>query len=435
MKPVSNFALVAEMQGEIGERITQMERAETSAGKPPWDEDDRRQAALAEIQKETAKLTAERWGSGGDLTEQESERLIRSVYNRMFALGEVQELIDDQTISDVHINGYDSVFVVHRDGTKRTAAPVAASDEDLVMMVASYVRRFGLSWDATNYSVDLQLPSGHRLHAIAWVADRPTITIRIHDFDISTLDELVERGTLSKSLREFLLAAMSAAFNTLIAGGTGAGKTTLARGCINALPWERRKIVIEDSPELAIKRCGHHPDAVEMHVRNPNVEGRGAVSMADLVIEALRQNPDHIIVGEFRGREVREALLAMSQGEASSISTLHADSSRAVFTRLQMYMAMCPERYEPETTNLIVAQAINFVVHIAKIGPNQRVVTSVREVTRAEGRVVESIEVYGPDASGRAVPRHRPQGRTVERLVAAGFDVRWLDEVHGGWDR
>ena len=226
---------------------------------------------------------------------------------------------------------------------------------------------------------------------------------------------------------------VAARFNIIVAGGTGAGKTTFTRCLINEVPADERLITVEDSLELGINRFANlHPDHVDLEARPANIEGVGAMTMNDLAINALRMNPDRLIVGEVRGDEALTLLLACTQGNDGSICTLHADSSEGVFGRLQMYLAMTRERFEPKAANLMISQAIDAVVHIAKIGPDQRVVTSIREIAGADGDMVVSNEIYGPDPSGRAEPRFPFSAERLARLEDAGFD-RHLLTRSGDW--
>jgi Flp pilus assembly CpaF family ATPase len=207
------------------------------------------------------------------------------------------------------------------------------------------------------------------------------------------------------------------------------------RCLINEIPPEERLITVEDSLEVGLHHFADlHPDFVELEARPANVEGVGAVTMNDLAINALRMNPDRLIVGEVRGDESLTLLLACTQGNDGSLCTVHADSSEGVFGRLQMYLAMTRERFDPAATNMLVAQGIDAIVHVARIEGSRRVVTSIREVTGADRDLVSTNEIYGPDESGRATPRYMFSPARLERLEQAGLDRRWLNE-HGSWVR
>jgi Flp pilus assembly CpaF family ATPase len=217
--------------------------------------------------------------------------------------------------------------------------------------------------------------------------------------------------------------------NLIVAGGTGAGKTTLLRCLINEIPPDQRLVTVEDNLELGVSNFeALHPNYVELEAREANTEGVGEVTMHDLVKSGLRMGPDRVIVGEIRGAEVVPMLLAMSQGNDGSMSTLHADSSEGVFRRIQMYLAMAPERGDWAAANLLTSNAVDLIVHIARLKNNQRVITSIREVTGIEGEssIPASNEVFSPDATGKAVPTNSMSDKMLDRLLQAGFDPRWL---------
>ncbi len=400
--------------------------------------EDKRMLAHSIIAKELQASDTRAMNSGRALaTEQQRQELTRSVLNDLFALGRIQQYIDDPDITDIAINGYDTVWLTDRNGRKYRGEPVANSDDHLIEIIQTAARR-GRSehrWDPASPRLDLQLPSGDRLNAIAWLSNQPAISIRRHDFDINRLKQLVGLGTITEPLQQLLKAMVLARFNIIIAGGTGAGKTTFMRCLINEIPPEERLITVEDSLEVGLHQFAHlHPDHVELEARPPNVEGVGEVTMNDLAINALRMNPDRLIVGEVRGDESLTLLLACTQGNDGSLCTVHADSSEGVFGRLQMYLAMTRERFDPAATNMLVAQGIDVVVHVAMVPGNKRVVTSIREVVGAERDMVSTNEIYGPDETGRAEPRFMFSPARLARLEQAGFDRAWLS-VPQRWER
>lgn len=434
----STDVLVKQVRRSVGERLNEKVEVADRNGQGPITGEHQRMLAHKLIADELARLDSAAMSRGEDvLSEAQREQLTRSTINELFEMGRVQRYIDDPTISDISINGYDTVWLTRRDGSKYPGEPVADSDAHLIEIVQAAARR-GRSehrWDPASPRLDLQLPNGDRLNAIAWVAGRPSISIRRHDFDIHRLRQLVALGTITAPLCELLSAMVAARFNVIVAGGTGAGKTTFARCLINEVPSNERLVTVEDSLELGISRFLHlHPDQVDLEARPPNVEGVGAMTMNDLAINALRMNPDRLIVGEVRGDEALTLLLACTQGNDGSICTLHADSSEGVFGRLQMYLAMTRERFEPRAANLMISQAVDVIVHIAKIGSDQRVVTSVREITGADGDVVLSNEIYGPDDTGRAQPRFPFSAERLTRLEGVGFDRQLLGQT-GEWRR
>ncbi len=437
MNPAS--ALIGRLHAAVGEQLDDRDALDEGQGRRPLGNDDRRQLARQLLIQQLGRLDAERMAAGEQpLAAEDVRALSTAVLNRLFGLGRLQGYIDDPQWTDIHANGCDEVWLTHRDGSVQRGEPVADTDAELIELIQTQARR-GRSeqrWDPASPELDMQLPSGDRLHAIAWVAGRPSVSIRRHNFDIGQLKQLIGYGTISESLWHLLRAMVQARFNVIVAGGTGAGKTTLLRCLINEVPDTERIITVEDSLEIGLDHfAALHPNRVDLEAREANVEGVGEFPMHRLVRSGLRMQPDRVIVGEVRGAEVLPMMLAMSQGNDGSMCTIHADSSMGVFTRLQMYMAMTPERFAVEVTNLMIANAVHVIVHLARLDTNERVVTSIREITGADGPVVSSNEVYAPDHTGWAMPRFPLTDTSLQRLERAGFDARWLRADHAGWAR
>lgn len=421
----------------VGEALSDQARAAERGEAGALDDRSRRQFAMALIREQLDAESRARLGRAEPvLSEFEEDEVERAVLNRLFGLSRIQDYLDDPDNTDITIYGHDIVWLTKRDGSKVPGDPVAGSDAELREIIQAAARRGALTektWDSASPDLDLQLPSGDRLHALGWVTQRPAVSIRRHNFDLHRLKQLVP-DTVSPSLFHFLRAAVAAKLNVIVAGETGAGKTTLLRCLINEIDPTERLVTIEDSLELGISRFGDlHPDLIEAEAREANTEGVGAYSMAKLVRQTLRMNPGRVVVGEIRGHEVTPMLLAMSQGNDGSMSTVHADSSASVFSRLAMYTAMSPEGFGAETTALMVANAVHLIVHIARLPTGERVVTSVREVIGADGAMVVSNEVYAPDPTRRAVPASLMSESTMRRLEAAGFDPSWHQPSRGAW--
>lgn len=346
------------------------------------------------------------------LNKDEEQELAETVYHSLYGLGKIQTYINDPNIQDIHINGYDVVWAVLRDGTKKQMEPVATSDEELITIIAGAARRLGrieTRFDFANPTLDLQLPNGDRLHALMTVARRPMISIRSHDFELSNLKDMIEVGLLDQKIFEFLSAAVKSRQNIIVAGGTGVGKTTMLRCLINEIPSIERLITIEESLEIGLHRfADQHPNSGELEARSANIEGRGMIDIADLTREALRMDPGRVIVGEVRGREVLPMLLAMSQGNDGSMCTIHADSAEGVFGRLQMYAAMTAESLEPHVTNLLVANAVDFVVHVGwgnkEDGTPIRRLKTILQVIGCEGVNVISNKIFAQSGGGWGTP-------------------------------
>jgi Flp pilus assembly CpaF family ATPase len=365
------------------------------------------------------------------------------IVDHLAGAGGLQTLLDDPRVENIDANGCDRVFVRYTDGRIEPAPPIAASDEELVDLIRSFATAaaFGADEKATGEErafdrntpvLDLRLPDGSRLCALMSVTHRPSISIRRPTLLRADLDDLVRRGMLDPPLAAVLEAVMRARLNLIVAGGTNTGKTTFARAAARAIPAGERLITIEDAYELELFDPIAHPNVVPMQARRPNLEGVGAVGMSALVRTALRMNPDRVIVGETRGDEVIDLLKAMSQGNDGSFATVHASSSGQAFSRLMMYAVQAPEHLSFEASAMLIAEAVNLVVHLDWTPDRQRVVSSVREVVGFDGaRDVVSNEVWAPGPNRRAIPATPLRADTLDRLEAAGLPAHVIDRV--GW--
>lgn len=346
-----------------------------------------------------------------DVTE---DAVARAVTDRLFGVGRLQPLLDDPDISDIEINGCDQVYVTYRDGSKVTVAPVADSDAELVELIRRAAARMGRTerrFDGANPRLDLRLPGGQRLHALMEISARPCVTIRQHDFTLSSLRELETHGTVTPALTAFLRAAVRARLNIVVGGAIGSGKTTLLRALIAETDPLERIVTAEDSLELGADHyLTAHRNVVALESRQPNIEGRGGIDLEQITREALRMNPTRVIVGEVRGDEMLAMLDAMTQGQDGSMCTVHARSARQVFERFQMYGLRSHRRIDPAATAWMLADALDVVVYLGgqrttRSGtPRARMVESVLEVTGADQQQVSANEVFVPDADGRAIP-------------------------------
>jgi pilus assembly protein CpaF len=311
------------------------------------------------------------------------------------------------------------------------------SDDDLVELIATAARRIGRSerrWDHAHPELNLQLPNGDRLHALMAVSGRPTVTIRRHDFDIHRVDQLVDAACATTCSASFLSAAVRARANIIVAGGTGTGKTTTLAVPHQRDPPDERLITVEDSFEIGLERFEDlHPDHETLEAREANTEGVGAITLAELVRSALRMDPHRVIVGEVRGAEVLPMLLAMSQGNDGSMCSIHADSSKGVFGRLAMYAAMTPERLVPDVTNLLVANAVDLIVHLGWVSGERRSDQRPPGHGHVEAGQVVSNELWRPDASGHGVPGGAAHPRVRNAARGYGFDATAHAAAEGWW--
>ncbi|MEV5942781.1 ATPase, T2SS/T4P/T4SS family [Streptomyces sp. NPDC051994] len=413
----------------IAAALTGFAHARSEAGLPVQSGGERRTLAVKLLADELASHNRGRLQSGRPaLSGGEREVIERQVMEALFGLGSLQELLRDERIENIQINGADQVFVRYADGTEEQRAPVAATDGELVDLVRQIAARSGLEerrFDRGSPSLNICLPDGSRLFAVMALSHRVGLTIRRHRFKRVTMDDLVDRlGVCDRGLAAFLTALVRARKNIIVGGGTNVGKTTLARGLASVIAPQERLVTIEDTFELGLHEdTVAHPNVMALQAREANLEGEGAVDQAELVRWGLRMSPDRVIVGEIRGPEVVPMCNAMSQGNDGSLSTIHASTSRGVFTKLAAYAAQSPERLSLEATNLLVASAVHFVVHVGWDAHGRRAIDSIREVVDADGTQIISNEVYKPGPDGRAAPSAPLRTETFEELIAAGLDV------------
>jgi pilus assembly protein CpaF len=425
-----DHALVKLLRQEVGDRLAQQRRADAAAGVAPMTPEDERQFARAVIAQVLEDLARREIAQGRTpLTAEEEEAVAGGVHAALFGVGRLQPLLDDPDIENVDVNGCDNVFVSYADGREEVVEPVADSDEELVELIQILGAYSGLSsrpFDTANPQLDLRLPDGSRLSAVMDVCRRPVLSIRRARLAKVFLSDLVGNGTLLPELAAMLSAAVAARKNLMIAGSTNAGKTTLLRALANEIPSGERLVTVERALELGIDQFPElHPNVVAFEERLPNAEGAGGISMAELVRRSLRMNPSRVIVGEVLGDEIVTMLNAMTQGNDGSLSTIHANSAQEVFNRIATYALQAQERLPVEATHMLIAGAIDFVVFIekrndyARGGSLRRFVSSVREVTGVDGRVLSS-EVFAPGPDGRALPRAAIA--CLPELLAAGYE-------------
>jgi pilus assembly protein CpaF len=431
---MTDTALIQRVTREVADLLS--ERS-VSAG-TRMDRDDERSYAHALINAALERETQARLRSGlSPPSDAEDVELAAAVHDRLFGLGRLQPLLDDDDVSDVAVNGCDHVFVTYRDGRRERVRPVADTDAELIELIRLAAARMGRTerrFDAAEPELNLQLPDGSRLHAIRDVSGRPCVSIRRHKFALSYLDELIDRRMLTRDVAEVLRSAVRARKNLVISGSTGAGKTTLLRALVNEIDAAERLVTVEDNLELSLDRFAKlHPDVVTLEARQPNIEGRGGIELEQLVRMGLRMNPDRVMVGEVRGPELVPMLLAMTQGRDGSMCTIHAASARHVFDRALMYGLLPPYALPVEASAHLFASAVDFIVHVSDArsgtdGRRTRTVRTILEVVGADGQTVAANELYNAGASGWT---EGPALRSTTRadLLDAGLPATTLARV------
>ena len=399
-----------------------------------------------------AEVLAERSRAGvmvGELawTLDEELALAEAVMAAIFGLGRLQPLIDDPDIENIEVNGCDRVWLSYADGREVAGPPVADSDAELIEQLQALVARTGNSertFTTASPSLHLRLDDGSRLAAIAWTAPRPHVVIRRHRVRDVDLAGLVELGTVDMVLAEFLRACLLAGKNIVVTGLQNAGKTTLIRAIAGEFDAMERFATIEREYELHLhEMTDRHPRVVGLQAREGSSErdgsGRaaGEVTVADLVVDALRMNLRRIIVGEVRGDEVVPMLQAMSTSDGS-LCTIHSRTAGKAFERI---VTLCLTHGAGMTDSFayrLAAGAIDVVVHLTLRddshvgGCRHRFVSEVLEVDGiGEANRPATTTVFGPGPDGRAVPLHSP--RCLPDLVRVGFDASLLDLRDGAW--
>ena len=423
---VTDRLLVNALASRLGDLLAdeRLDRRARNLREPTNDEE--REFARTAVHAELLRLAATRRAEGRSVLTIFDEAAISSAaIAQVLGLGRLQPLLEDDEISDIHVRGSCRVWVKLRNGQRETRDPIVDTDDELIELIrraATRLSRQERRFDAGTPELNMQLPDGSRLFATMDVSLRPSLIIRRHRFEISSLDELRLRGLLTQELQNFLIAAVRARRNFVIAGGTGSGKTTLLRALINEVPPSERLVTIEDAYELGLDHFEHlHPDHDALQSRPANIEGQGEITLADLTRMALRMDPDRVIVGEVRGAEAFPMLLAMSQGNNGSMCTMHADSTRSVFPKLAAYVSMASTGLPIDTVNLLLASALHFVIYIDN-SSDWRQVTSVREVVDSDGSNIISNEIFAIGNNSELIKAFPLREATRELLTKFGYE-------------
>ncbi|MBI4508446.1 MAG: CpaF family protein [Deltaproteobacteria bacterium] len=359
------------------------------------------------------------------VNEGERDAIVASVVDELTGLGPLEVLLKDPTISDVLVNGCDKVYV-ERNGKLVSHDIQFRDDKHLIHTIQRMVAKVGRRIDESSPMVDARLPDGSRVNAVIppLAVDGPALSIRRFGARPLSGKDLVQNGALSEEMLRYLHMAVHAKCSILIAGGTGAGKTTLLNALSSFVPQGERIITVEDAAELRLAQ----PHVVRLEARPPNLEGRGEVTIRDLVRNALRMRPDRIVVGEVRGAEVLDMLQAMNTGHEGSLATIHANSAEDAISRLMTMLGMSGTTFSEETMATLVARAVHLVVHVTRMQDGKRRVSAISEVTTQEGSRVQmnpvfSFERIGLTSDGTVLGRHEPRNRSAlgHRFKAAGL--------------
>jgi pilus assembly protein CpaF len=355
----------------------------------------------------------------------ERERLSREILDEIFGLGPLEPLLKDPSISDILVNRFDRVYV-ERAGKLEITGLSFKDNQHLMQIIDRIVSRIGRRVDESSPMVDARLQDGSRVNAIIppLALDGACLSIRRFGRDPVTARIMMENKTLSEPMLELLSAMVKGRLNLLISGGTGAGKTTLLNVLSGYIPNSERIVTIEDAAELQLKQ----EHVVRLETRPPNIEGKGAVRMRQLVINSLRMRPDRIVVGEVRGEEAFDMLQAMNTGHEGSLTTVHANSPRDALNRVENMVSMANLNIPERAIRQQVASAIHAVVQIARLSDGTRKVMTVSEITGMEDDTITMQDTFifdrvGIDETGKVRGSFRATGvkpHFGERLATAG---------------
>jgi len=345
------------------------------------------------------------------------EELQREVLDEALGLGPLEPLLADDEVSEILVNRADQIFVERR-GRLELSPQRFSSDRAVLAVIERIVSPLGRRIDESSPLVDARLADGSRVHAIIppLALKGPCITIRKFRREPLGVEELVRGGTMSAQMARFLELAVRARRNVLISGGTGSGKTTLLNVLTGFIPAAERIITVEDAAELQVRQ----EHWVQLEARPPNLEGRGAIDIRELVRNCLRMRPDRIVVGECRGGEALDMLQAMNTGHDGSLTTLHANGPREALARLETLCLLSGVELPVRAIREQIARAVDLVVQQARFADGSRRITHVAEVTGMEGEVIALQELFVWDAArGRHVASGCPP-RFVEELRRRG---------------
>src|SRR5215470_14956528 len=355
------------------------------------------------------------------MTLAERERVIEEILDEVFGLGPLEALLKDPTISDIMVNGFDNVYI-ERAG-RVTETNIRFKDQAHVrMIIERIVSAIGRRIDDSSPIVDARLQDGARVCAVIPPLSLigPVMSIRRYGKKVVTSEDLLKNETFTTGMLDFLSGCVEARLNVVISGGSGSGKTTMLNTLSRFIPDEERIVTIEDTAELNLQQ--NH--VVRLETRPANIEGAGAISQRDLLINTLRMRPDRIIVGESRGPEALDMLQAMNTGHDGSMTTVHANTPRDAFSRLETMVMMASQHVPDKVIRQQLASAINVVVQMARLSDGARRVMSISEVTVSEHDQVQMQDIFEFERTGIS-----NRSKVLGRFQGSGVHPRVLERL------
>jgi pilus assembly protein CpaF len=355
------------------------------------------------------------------LTRNERNIITRDIINETIGFGPITPLLSDPDINEVMVNGPNQVYV-ERQGRLELSDTTFKDNNHIFHIIERIVAPLGRRIDESSPMVDARLPNGSRVNIIIppLALNGPTITIRKFSDNPYTVNDLIRFGTLTAEVAQFLKACVEARLNIIVSGGTGSGKTTTLNVISSFIPSDERIVTIEDAAELQLKQ----DHVVRLETRPPNVEGKGAVSIRDLVRNSLRMRPDRIVVGEVRSGEALDMLQAMNTGHDGSLTTAHANSPRDILSRLETMVLMSGMELPVRAIREQISSAIDLIVQQTRLKDGTRRITYITEVSGMEGEVItlQDIFVYKEEGLDNT-------GGIKGRLVPTGLKPGFMDKL------
>lgn len=354
------------------------------------------------------------------LSRPERARLFEQIAAEILGLGPLQPLLEDDTITEIMVNGSKNIYIERKGKVHRV--PVTFENNDHVMRIIDrIVAPLGRRIDESSPYVDARLPDGSRVNAVIPPISLvgPVLTIRKFSRNPITVEQLIQFGSVTQEAVQFLKACVESRLNIVISGGTGSGKTTFLNVLSGFIPGDERIITIENAAELQLRQ----EHVVTLESRPPNIEGRGEITIRDLVVNALRMRPERIIVGEIRDAAALDMLQAMNTGHDGSMTTAHSNSPRDTLSRIETMTLMAGMELPVRAIREQVSSAIDLVVHQERMRDGTRKVTHITEVSGMEGEVITMTDIFVFEQTGIE------NGQIVGRLRPTGLRPKFMDKI------
>ena len=350
------------------------------------------------------------------------EQLVTELFNDILGYGPIQKLVDSDEYSEIMVNGPDQIFVEHEGKLKLTDIKFR-DEQHLMNTIDRIVSAVGRHVDEASPMVDARLPDGSRVNVIIPPLSLvgPVITIRKFGKTPITASKLIELGSISPAMLHYLEACVKGKLNIVVSGGTGSGKTTLLNVLSSYIPHEERIVTIEDSAEVQLKQ----EHVITLESRPANMEGSGAITIRDLVVNSLRMRPDRIIVGEVRSKETLDMLQAMNTGHDGSLTTTHANSPRDCISRLETMVLMSGIELPSKAIRDQISSAIDLIVQQSRLRDGSRKVVSITEITGMEGDTVQLQDIFRYETDGDI----DANGKFVGKFVATGIIPKTAEKI------